>query len=65
MTQKIMYLDDLAKYIGKSVRLCCRVKVPAFLTRKVEEIPLVPWLYPGLNIDDVKAGLCGCNRFKE
>ena len=22
-----------------SVRLCCRVKVPAFLSRKVEEIP--------------------------
>lgn len=48
-----------------SIRLCCRVKVPAFLSRKVEEIPLVPWLYPGLNIDDVKAGLCGCERFKE
>lgn len=48
-----------------SSRFCCRVKVPAFLKHKVEAIPLVPWLYPGLNIDDLKTGLCGCERYED
>ena len=68
---------DVMKKIGKnkhesiySRRFRCRVNLPSselapdVLLGSAADIHCERWLWPGLNIDDLKSGLCGCDMFE-